>query len=42
MFTIVEVDFCGKRRWIVVSDSGQNQTRPCSWKFALSCVCRWS
>lgn len=42
MFTIVEVQFCGMQRWVVVSDAGDTRCRPSSFMFALNCVLRWS
>ena len=39
--TIVQVG-TAPDRWVVVSDYGQNLTRPCTWKFAVRCVGRWT
>jgi len=39
MYTVVEV---AAGRWTVVSESGLQMTRPCSWQFAISRVRAWS
>jgi len=41
MFTVVEVE-CFGSLWVVISESGLQMTRPCSWQFAMKRIKQWS
>jgi hypothetical protein len=41
MYTVVEVE-CFGSLWVVISESGLQMTRPCSWQTAIRRIKSWS